>query len=676
MKNYFFAIALLICTQLTAQNIKRPDSYYFNRGLECLNEGKNRDAYDYFLNELSDNPNNGYAHTWTGYILLNAELYGDALASLEKAEKHVPKKDKEFVALVYALQGEAYNYLEDYDKALACYGKAIKANPNDIDLLDSRGQLYFDLKQYDQSDKDYEKIIELDPSGVIGYMGKGRNSLRQDRFDEAIRLFDHVAKLHGKDYSSCYSFRAEAYAGLKQYDKAADDIITAMVMNRDDKAFYLMTTTMAESAALIMTSKLKIQQLKEPNMAIWPYCLGVVYEESKNYPKAIENYKKANSLDTAKETSFRIACCYNELCNFMEAIKHVNDALQMDPTNIIYKITKSELEYHAGLSHEALMDINECITETPDYFYPYYEKAFFENNLNLTDEAIEDYSIAIMLNPDYSYSYLGRGDMYLRKGQKELAMNDFRKIIEIDTIPSVNTAPVAYALLALGEKEKASNYMERLIDSYPESSGVYYEATCLNARMGDVNKALDNLEMALKKGYLHFAHFANDDDLDILRSTKRYQDLLQRYKSTDNGSESSLELELLPIVVEIPFIKANGVTEVQCIINGLPLHFVFDTGASDVTMSMVEATFMLKNKYLSPLDIIGKQNYLTADGNVSEGTVINLKSVKIGDLELTNVRASVVKSQNAPLLLGQSVLGRLGKIEIDNEKRVIRVTGK
>ena len=106
------------------------------------------------------------------------------------------------------------------------------------------------------------------------------------------------------------------------------------------------------------------------------------------------------------------------------------------------------------------------------------------------------------------------------------------------------------------------------------------------------------------------------------------------------------------------------------------MHFVFDTGASDVTMSMVEATFMLKNKYLTPLDVVGKQNYLTADGNVSEGTVINLKSVKIGDLELTNVRASVVKSQNAPLLLGQSVLGRLGKIEIDNEKRVIKVTGK
>ena len=59
--------------------------------------------------------------------------------------------------------------------------------------------------------------------------------------------------------------------------------------------------------------------------------------------------------------------------------------------------------------------------------------------------------------------------------------------------------------------------------------------------------------------------------------------------------------------------------------------------------------------------------YQTADGNISEGTVINLKHVNFGGLELTDVKASVVKSQKAPLLLGQSVFGRLGKIEIDND---------
>lgn len=100
---------------------------------------------------------------------------------------------------------------------------------------------------------------------------------------------------------------------------------------------------------------------------------------------------------------------------------------------------------------------------------------------------------------------------------------------------------------------------------------------------------------------------------------------------------------------------------------------MFDTGASDVTLSLVEATFMMKNGYLSGKDVVGNQRYVDANGEVSVGTVINLKDVNFGGQSLTNVRASVVRNQKAPLLLGQSVLGRLGKIEIDNTKNVIKI---
>jgi predicted aspartyl protease len=83
---------------------------------------------------------------------------------------------------------------------------------------------------------------------------------------------------------------------------------------------------------------------------------------------------------------------------------------------------------------------------------------------------------------------------------------------------------------------------------------------------------------------------------------------------------------------------------------------------------------MFKNAYLSEKDIVGKQHYQTADGNISVGAVINLNSINFGGLSLNNIRASVVQSQNAPLLLGQSVLQRLGKIEIDNTKRILKIT--
>lgn len=129
-------------------------------------------------------------------------------------------------------------------------------------------------------------------------------------------------------------------------------------------------------------------------------------------------------------------------------------------------------------------------------------------------------------------------------------------------------------------------------------------------------------------------------------------------------------------VVEVPFTQEGGVYKVKCVINGLPLHFIFDTGASAVSMSDIEALFMLKNDYLKAQDIIGTENYITADGTISEGTVVNLRNVEFGGLKLTNVKASIVRNQKAPLLLGQSVLKRLGKIEIDYAKKVLKITYK
>ena len=85
-----------------------------------------------------------------------------------------------------------------------------------------------------------------------------------------------------------------------------------------------------------------------------------------------------------------------------------------------------------------------------------------------------------------------------------------------------------------------------------------------------------------------------------------------------------------------------------------------------MTISAVEASFMLKNGYLGEEDVKGRKNSMTADGDIHEGTVLRLKEVKLGDAVLRNIEASVVHSQRAPLLLGQSVLEKFGTITIDN----------
>lgn len=120
--------------------------------------------------------------------------------------------------------------------------------------------------------------------------------------------------------------------------------------------------------------------------------------------------------------------------------------------------------------------------------------------------------------------------------------------------------------------------------------------------------------------------------------------------------------------------KEHGVFTVPCTVNGIPLKFILDTGASDVSLSLKEADYMVKNGLLNEEDIIGNGYYQTATGNISVGVNVILREIKFGDIKLTNVVASVIQSDKAPLLLGQSVLSRIGKYQIDPVNNTLIIT--
>lgn len=103
----------------------------------------------------------------------------------------------------------------------------------------------------------------------------------------------------------------------------------------------------------------------------------------------------------------------------------------------------------------------------------------------------------------------------------------------------------------------------------------------------------------------------------------------------------------------------------------MKLRFVFDTGASNICISKAEAYVLFRQGTLTNEDIIDVAYFQDATGQISEGTRINLKEIKIGDQILEDVEALVVDNINSPLLLGQSVLERFGKIEINNTNNTI-----
>lgn len=675
MRQLILSILVLCSSVMLADNIKRPDSYNNTRGVEAINNNNAEEALDYLNKEINDHPDNGYAFAWIALVRNYNEEFGRALTAANIAVKKIPSKDKEYKAFAYGTRAKVYLNLEDTIQALKDYSQAINVMPDDDRLYNQRAQVYYEQEKYDLADKDYQKMISLKAGDVMGYMGIGRNANAQKRYGDAIKQFDYVVKLD-QNYSSAYSFRAESYIGLKKYNEAIDDVITALGIDKDRKAFYELQE-LADSAFEQTVAKLKVQKIKEPNEQSWAYDLGVVYESAAKYNKAIAYYKESLEKESNIITASRISSCYDDLGDYDKALEYCDQAIALDSVKSDYLYQKANILDNAGRSKEAIRVMGEYIANNPDMAEGYYRRGWFEDHSGNVEEAIEDYTMAITLEPNEAYAYLNRGVLYRLKGENAKAESDFKQVVRLDSIPEEAECSF-YAYYYLGQKDKAIEVLNTMLDK--DKKGNCYDAACLYSVMGEKEKALSYLRQSLEDGYRRFAHIKRDRDLINIRNTEKFKVLLKEFEEKHqqeiaadaDGDDSSYELK----VEEIPFTKESGVCKVKCAINGLPLHFIFDTGAADVSISSVEATFMAKNDFLSSSDIIGKQNYQTADGNITEGTIINLKDVKLGSLHLNNIKASVVRNQAAPLLLGQSVLSKLGKIEIDNTKKVLRITHK
>ena len=675
MKKIISIITLLFClSTLCAQKIARPDSYNYTRGVEAFQNNNIEEALEYLNKELQEHPDNGYARTWVAIINVSKEQYGNALSSVNLALKKLPSKDNEYVSLAYSTRAKINLCLEDTVRAINDYTAAIKRTPNVPDGYNLRAQVYYEQGKYDLADADYSKIITMDEGNVLGYMGIGRNANALMRWEEAIKQFDYVVKL-APDYSQGYSFRAEAHFGKKDYDKAIDDVVKALSVDGNIKAFYLMQQ-IADSAFAQTVAKLKAQKVKEPNENEWNYYLGIVYEHVDKYSNAITYYKEALDKESNDIFADRLANCYDELGDYERALDYCNQAISLDSTETDYVFYKSYIENNAGRTKEAIATMDGYLHKNPDYGLGYYRRGWFKDHSGDTDGALEDYTLCITMNPEYAYCYLNRGVLYRLKGEMKAAESDFKQVVKLDTIEG-KIQCAQYAYYYLGDKEKAIEITDRMLKK--NDKGDFYDAACLYSIMGEKEKAIGYLRKSFELGFRRFAHIASDRDLNNIRTEKGFVDLINEYMEIHNMETKANDMDDIQYeerTEEIPFTKEGDMCKVKCTINGLPLHFIFDTGASDVSLSSVEATFMMKNGYLSASDVIGKQQFLNASGEVSEGTVINLREVKFGSLHLDNVRASVVRNQSAPLLLGQSVLNRLGRIEIDNTKRNLKITYK
>lgn len=681
MKKHILIFTLLSALMLTCASSelyaqkKSTENDDLREAYEAFTEEKNADkALDLVSKHLKDTPDDINALMFRVYLYQDREEYGKSLTDINHAIKvYKPNASNYDQCDLYWWQSSAYDGLEDYKKAAIAAETAYKLarqekSENLQDIAFDYGHALYKIGDLNGSDAIFRRMLAEDETDVNAMYGLARNLVEYKRYDEAEKQL--LASIRICDsFPASYQLLAQVYGHKKDYNKAIDAAIKYIDMDSDPKWMILLYvgTKNLNYAIAHMRAKMKTSD----NPSYWRALIAELYYYADKYELAIkEIIKLEEEFGNNNHIYERKAECYWHLGMHEAAIAELDQILAQKKDWDAY-CDRGICHRLLGDFGQAIEDFTLAIEEEPRYAYPYYARGWCYELSGRDDLAIEDYNLGIDIDPNFPYIFLKRGLILKKMDRFDEARADFEAVIAKDTVANYSSC-THYALHELCRDDEALEWMQKIIDKNPPNADNWYDYACLYGQMNRIDDAIGALEKAFELGYRNFIYLEYDYDMDILRDLPRYKELVAKYKAMHEDFLREFDIPIAEktasTISEIAFTRqTSGTFEVPCQINSLPLQMIFDTGASDVTISSVEANFMLKNHYLSNKDIRGQRYYQLATGELSTGTVIILREIMIGDVKLKNVEASVVNNQQASLLFGQSAMERFGFITIDNE---------
>jgi len=104
--------------------------------------------------------------------------------------------------------------------------------------------------------------------------------------------------------------------------------------------------------------------------------------------------------------------------------------------------------------------------------------------------------------------------------------------------------------------------------------------------------------------------------------------------------------------------------------NTLTLDFLVDSGSASVTMPADVVLALVRLGTIAPGDFLGSEDYRLADGSSLASETFQIRSLKVGGIDLKGVTGSMAPIHGG-LLLGQSFLSRFRSWSIDNSRQML-----
>lgn len=456
------------------------------------------DAESCFRQALALQPDLLEAQQSLGLVLVHNGKYSEAIPLL----KPLADSDPSNVSVIRALS-RSYDETDNKKEAIIILQNAIVTHPDDITLLKPLSFILFDIGDYKNAKKVLDHILELKPSDMV-YNFRGIIAIMENKLKEAASNFEEAVKIDPEDDNYIKNL-AQAYLQLGWQEKALTLVNTGLEKLPTSENLlilkahiYVITNRFIETLD-ILDHLDKIPDEKQDELFILNYAalLGAgLYQQSFDL---LQNRHQSQNQERINELLDSVE---NLGVNFfvrghLAASKTLFDqVITIEPERLrsinnlgfIYLSERNwasaqELFLRAenlGFEEKAILKANLGYIELSNQNFRKANSLFYEA-LDATDE--EEAALLYVAYPWKGKLFEDRADNYPSR-------HILIRVIVLANLATVN--------IMIGEENLAIEFAQKAIETDPKESTGYRVLGCVSYILGDVEKAREMWEKALK----------------------------------------------------------------------------------------------------------------------------------------------------------------------------------
>jgi tetratricopeptide (TPR) repeat protein len=307
---------------------------------------------------------------------------------------------------------------------ISVLSEAINQDPKNIDLFLKRVEYNLDRSEFESALFDLKQCIDIDSLDshlhykiADVYFELSKQSYSNQRYAMLVRkhLIKSI-KIDNENYKS-HALLGEFYLAWFAVDSSAYQ-----------KAFFHLNSSLGI----------------EYNQEAVHKNLGYVFRKTKQYQKAVNCFRNSININPSYiEGYIEIAQTYH-LQKDTLAIIYYNNALKLEPNNLIVLYNKAMFYQENRQWNLALESYSDLHKIDPFHANGHYNLGFIHMELGLHNIATNNFSDAIYTNTNYFQAYYARGSCYETLGNIAQAESDYKRSIEINP-------KYVYAIDALNE---------------------------------------------------------------------------------------------------------------------------------------------------------------------------------------------------------------------------------